>query len=74
MNDWVIKTTIPIPTTEELRHELQGSDRFMALDCRDLFFHFSLDEESQRLFKFHGPDDVFMFLVLVMGMPPSSGE
>ena len=63
-----------IPTTEELRHELEGSDRFTALDCRDSFFHFLLDKDSQELFKFHEEDSVYRFLVLVMGTPPASGE
>ena len=39
--------TIPIPTTEDLRHNLEGSDPFTALECRDSFFHFLLDQVSQ---------------------------
>ena len=74
MNKSLVHTKIPIPTTEELRHDLEGSDRFTALDCRDSFFHFLLDPASQELFKFHGPDGVYRFLVLVMGTPPVSGE
>ena len=74
MNDSVVKTKIAIPTMEDLRHDHEGSDRFSALDCRDSFFHFLLDEESQELFKFHGPDSIYRFLVLVMVTPPASGE
>ena len=74
MNDQIIKTKIPILTTEDFRHNLKGSDRFSALDCRDSFFHFLLDEVSQDLFKFHGIDGVYCFKVLVMGTPTASGE
>ena len=74
MNKFIVKTSVPIPTTEELRHDLEGSDRFSVLDCRDSFFHFMLDEESQDLFKFHGIDGIYKFKVLVMGTPPASGE
>ena len=74
MNEHLIPTKIPIRTTEELRHQLEGSNWFTALDCRDSFFHFLLDKESQELFKFHGHDGIYRFLVLVMGTPPASGE
>ena len=74
MNDYVIMKDIPIPTAEVLRHKLEGSDRLSILDARDAFYHFLLTKESQELFKFHGPDGVYKFLVLVMGTPPASGE
>ena len=74
MNEHLVQTKIPIPTSEELRHNLYGSDRFSALDCRDSFFHFALNKRSQELFKFHGEDGIYRFLVLVMGTPPASGE
>ena len=74
MNDYVIKTKIPILTTEQLRHTLEGSDKFSTLDARDAFYHFLLTEDSQELFKFHGVDGVYRFKVLVMGTPPASGE
>ena len=74
MNEQLVHTKIPIPTTEELRHDLEGSDKFSALDCRDSFFHFPLDDETQELFKFHGHDGVYRFKVLVTGTPLASGE
>ena len=43
------------------------SDRISAIDCKDSYFHFLLDEESQELFKFHGEDGIYRFKVLVMG-------
>ena len=74
MNDCLVQKKILIPTTEELHHDLEGSDWLTALDCRDSFFHFLLDEESQELFKFHMEEGVYHFIVLVMGTPPASGE
>ena len=44
------------------------------MDCRDSYFHFLLDPESQNLFKFHGEYGMYRFKVLVMGTPPASGE
>ena len=74
MNEHLVPTKVPIPTPEQLRHKFHGSDRFTAVDCRDSYFHFLLDPESQNLFKFHGEDGVYRFKVLVMGTPPASGE
>ena len=74
MNDHVIKPKVPIPTPEEMRHNLRDSDRFSVVDCRDAFFHFALDEESRDLFKFNTEDGVFRFNVLVMGTPAASAE
>ena len=62
-----IHNMVPILTTKELRHNLEGCDRFTALNCRNSFFHFLLDEESQELFKFHAKDGIYHFLMLVMG-------
>ena len=74
MNEHLVPTKVPIPTPEQLRHKFHGSDHFTAVDCRDSYFHFLLDPESQNLFKFHGEDGVYRFKVLVMGTPPASGE
>ena len=74
MNDQLVKTKMPIPTPEELCHELEGSDRFSAVDCRDAFFHFLLTKKAQELFKFHRHDGLYRFLVIVMGTAPTSGE
>ena len=47
MNEDIVQTKIPIPTTEELRHGLEGSDRFTVVDARDSFFHFLLDQATK---------------------------
>ena len=74
MNAHLVSTKVPIPTPEQLRHKLEVSDHFTAIDCRDSYFHFLLDPESQNLFKFHREDSVYRFKVLVMGTPPASSE
>ena len=40
MNNQLVPTKIPIPSPEELRHTLKGSDRFSAVDAHDSYFHF----------------------------------
>ena len=74
MNEYIIPTKYPIPTPEEKRHELLGSDRFTTLDARDAFYMFLLTPEAQELFKFNTHLGVYMFKVLVMGTPPASAE
>ena len=74
MNSSLVPTKIPIPTPEQMRHQMAGSDRFTAVDAHDSYYHFLLDPESRDLFKFHGEDGVYRFKVLVMGTPPASGE
>ena len=49
MNYHLVPTKIP--SSDEMWHELQDSDRFTALDCRDSFFHFLMDPETQELFQ-----------------------
>ena len=50
--DNVKQTHFPIPTSEQLRHEFQGSDRFSVLDFNYAFHQFEIDEESRKLFVF----------------------
>ena len=61
MNEWVEPTKYPIPSPEEVRHELLGSNRFTKLDARDAFYMFLLTKDSQELFKFNTHIGVFMF-------------
>ena len=74
MNKAVKAVHFPIPTSEQLRHEFQGSDRYSVLDMNHSFHQFVLDEESRQLFTFTTPYGLFRFKRLVMGTPPASGE
>ena len=66
MNKWVIPRKYPIPTPEEVRHELKDSDRFTILDARDAFHMFLLTNKSQDYFKFQTHIGIFRYKVLVM--------
>lgn len=74
MNDAVKTVHFPIPTSEELRHEFNGSDRYSVIDLNHCFHQFEMDEESHDLFVFITPQGLFRFKRLVMGTPPASGE
>ena len=52
---WVEPSVYPIPTVEQLRHELGDRDRFSKLDLKNAFHQFELDEESKDLFQVHDP-------------------
>ena len=70
-----VKTVhFPIPTSEQLRHQFVGSDRYTTVDMNHAFHQFKIDEESRNLYKFTTPFGLFRFTRLVMGTPPASGE
>ena len=74
MADNVKQAHFPIPTSEQLRHEFQGSDRFTSLDLNHAFHQLPIDEESRRLFVFTTPFGLFRYKRLVMGTPPALSE
>ena len=74
LNDHVYQTHTPIPTMEELRHELKGSNCFTTLDMVHLFHQFELEEGARKLFTFRSPKGLMRFKRLVMGNNPASSE
>ena len=64
----------PIPTSEQLRHQFAGSDKFSVCDLNHAFHQFPISEESRNLYKFTTPYGLYRFKRLVMGTPPASGE
>ena len=74
MADTVKAVHLPIPTSEQLRHKFQGSDRFSILDLNHAFHQLELDEDSKQLFAFTTPFGVYRYKRLVMGTPPASAE
>ena len=46
LNKVVYQTHEPIPTPEELRHTLRGSERFSTLDMRHCFHQFEIEEKA----------------------------
>ena len=74
LNKFVYQTHEPIPTPEELRHELLGSDRFSKLDMVHSFHQFELEAQARKLFAFRTPWGLYRFKRLVMGNSPASSE
>ena len=74
MADNVRQAHFPIPTSEQLRHEFQGSDRFTSLDLNHAFHQLPIDDESRKLFVFTTPFGLYRYKRLVMGTPPASSE
>ena len=64
----------PIPTIEQLRHKMKGSDRFSIIDITNCYHQFPLEEEAKKLFCFRIPDGVYRYETLVQGASPASGE
>ena len=49
VNEVVYPTHEPIPTTEELRHKLKGSDRFSTLDMTNCYHQFEIEENARKV-------------------------
>ena len=52
VNQEIYATHEPIPTTEELRHKLMGSDRFSTIDMTNCYHQFVIEESARKLFSF----------------------
>ena len=74
LNKVVYQTHEPIPTPEELRHTLRGSERFTTLDMRHCFHQFEIEEKARKLFTFRTSWGLFRYTRMVMGNSPASSE
>ena len=74
VNKILYSTHETIPTVEELRHELEGSDRFSVLDLTNCYNQFEIEEEARKLFAFRTRWGIFRPKRLVQGASPSSSE
>ena len=74
VNKEIYATHEPIPTTEELRHQLSGSDRFSTLDMTNCYHQFVIEERARKLFSFRTPWGIFRYKRMVMGTSPASSE
>jgi len=45
----------PIPTTDQLRHELKGSNRFSVIDITNCYHQFRIEPAARKLFTFRTP-------------------
>ena len=55
MEKYMDVTHFPIPTSEQLRHQFLGSDRYTVLDLNHAFHQLKLADNSKDLFKFTTP-------------------
>ena len=74
VNKEIYPTHEPIPSSEELRHNLRGSDRFSTLDMTNCFYQFEIEESARKLFAFRSPWGIFRYKRMVMGTSPASSE
>ena len=59
VNKVIYPTHEPIPTSEELRHNLIGSDRFSTLDMTNCFHQFEIEEKARKLYAFRTPWGIY---------------
>ena len=74
VNKEIYPTHEPIPTSDELRHDLLGSNRFSTLDMTNCFHQFEIEEEARKLYAFRTPWGIFRYKRMVMGTSPASSE
>ena len=74
MEKAVEPTHFPMPSAEELRHRLAGSDRFSVIDMNHAFHQFPLDQESSALCTFYTPWGLHRYNTLAMGVHTASNE
>ena len=55
LNNYVYQTHEPMPTPDELRHKLQGSNCFSTFDMIHSFHQFILEDLAMKLFTFGSP-------------------
>ena len=74
VNREIYTTHEPIPTSDELRHGLLGSDRFSTLDMTNCYHQFEIAENARKLFAFRSPWGIYRYKRMVMGTSPASSE
>ena len=74
VNKFIYTTHEPIPTSEELRHKMKGSNRFSKLDMTNCYYQFEIEESARKLYAFRSPWGIFRFKRMVMGTSPASSE
>ena len=74
VNKEIYHTHEPIPTIEELRHELSGSDRFSVLDMTNCYYQFEIEKKARKLYTFRTPWGIYRYKRMVMGTSTASSE
>ena len=74
VNKAIHATHEPIPTSDEIRHYLSGSDGFSTLDMTDCYYQFETEPSARKLYAFRSPWAVYQYKCMVMGTSPASSE
>ena len=74
VNKVIYPTHEAIPSSDELRHSLKGSDRFSTLDMTNCYYQFEIEECARKLYAFRSPWGIFRYKRMVMGTSPASSE
>ena len=74
VNKVIYTTHEPIPTSDELRHQLQGSNCFSTLDMTNCYYQFEIEEKARKLYAFRTPWGIYEYKRMVMGTSPASSE
>ena len=74
VNKYIYATHEPMPTVDELRHLLNGSDRFSTLDLTSCYHQFEIEKSARKLFAFRTPWGIYQYKRMVQGTSPASSE
>ena len=74
VNKVIYPTHEPIPSSDELRQKLKGSDRFSTLDMTNCYYQFQIEKDARKLFAFRSPWGIFRYKRMVMSTSPASSE
>ena len=74
VNKAIYATHEPVPTPDELRHYLGGSDRFSTLDMTNCYYQFEIEPSARKLYAFRSPWGIYQYKHMVMGTSPVSSE
>ena len=74
VNKVIYATHEPIPTHDELRHYLGGSDRFSTLNMTNCHYQFEIEPSARKIYAFRSPWGIYQYKRMVMGTSPASSE
>ena len=74
VNKDICQTHEPIPTTEELWHKLEGSNRFSVINITNCYYKFEIKPEARKFYRFRSPWGIYHFKRMVVGTSPASSD
>ena len=67
-NEDIVMSHHPIPTPDELRHELRDADTFTSIDANQMFQQWMIARNKRKLFTFRTPWGLYRYLRLPSGV------